>query len=69
MKFPQRGKQCDEFDRAVCGVLNKNATSHRCAMSVSCNDAGYWELAHWNCGWVQSLFQGELARLVIGIAM
>lgn len=39
MKFPQQGEECDEFDRAVCGVLNKNAASRRGAQYVSCNDA------------------------------
>lgn len=49
MKFPQQGKEYDEFDRAVCGVLNKNATAHRGAPDVSYNVAGYHGLASWSC--------------------
>lgn len=49
MKFPQQEKECDEFDRAVCAVLSKNATSRRGAQYVSWNDAGYWKLASWTC--------------------
>lgn len=62
MKFPQQGKEYNAFDRAVCGVLNKNATSRRGAQYMSCNDASYQELASWSC---LSDFRDELANMVI----
>lgn len=49
MKFPQQGKEYDEFDRAVCGILNKNTTACRGALDVSYNVAGSQGLASWNC--------------------
>lgn len=41
MIFPLKGKECDEFDRAVGGDLSENATFHRGTGSVTCNDSGY----------------------------
>lgn len=37
MKFPWQGKEYDEFDRAACGILNKNTTACRGALDVSYN--------------------------------
>lgn len=60
MKFPQQGKECDGFDRAVCGVLHENATSHTGVQYVSSWDC-LWMLSYFKLNWLKWSWEGHMS--------